>query len=127
MNAVSMTCCVYNMRTVLVVCATYWSVYDAGDFTCLLTVRALSPSPPVSQCPKSPSAPASTRPQVPCVPGERWQGGEFISADRVCCWSDGGQGNLYKLPTNCIVESKDFHNKSLEGTAGRCVRLLGCC
>ena len=27
-NAVSMTCCVYNMRTVLVVCATYWSIYD---------------------------------------------------------------------------------------------------
>jgi WD40 repeat protein len=36
MNAVSMTCCVYNMRTVLVVCANFWSVYDAGDFTCLL-------------------------------------------------------------------------------------------
>ena len=26
-----MTCCVYNMRTVLVVCNTYWNVYDAGD------------------------------------------------------------------------------------------------
>ena len=33
-----MTCCVYNMRTVLIVCATYWNVYDAGDFTCLLSV-----------------------------------------------------------------------------------------
>jgi len=93
MNAVGMTCCVYNMRTVLVVCTQFWSVYDAGDFTCLLT--------------------------VPCRPGERWQGGEFISADRICCWSDGGQGFLYKLPSNCIVESKDFHNKSAEGTAGR--------
>ena len=27
-------------------------------------------------------------------------------------WSDGGRAYLYKLPTNCIVESKDFHNKS---------------
>ena len=93
MNAVGMTCCVYNMRTVLVVCTQFWSIYDAGDFTCLIT--------------------------VPCRPGERWQGGEFISADRICCWSDGGQGFLYKLPSNCIVESKDFHNKSAEGTAGR--------
>ena len=35
-NAVTMTCCVYNMRTVLVVCSTFWSIFDAGDFTCLL-------------------------------------------------------------------------------------------
>ena len=27
-------------------------------------------------------------------------------------WSDGGRAYLYQLPTNCIVESKDFHNKS---------------
>ena len=39
-------------------------------------------------------------------------GGEFISAERVCCWSDDGKAYLYKLPTNCIVESKEFHNKS---------------
>jgi len=93
LNALSMTCCVYNMRTVLVVCNTYWNVYDAGDFTCLLS--------------------------VPCRRGERWVGGEFISADRICCWSDGGEGFLYKLPTNCIVESKDFHNRSADGQAGR--------
>ena len=85
-NAVSMTCCVYNMRTVLVVCATYWSIYDAGDFTCLLTVD--------------------------CARGERWLGGEFISAERVAVWSDDGRAYLYRMPTNCIVESKDFHNKS---------------
>ena len=42
----------------------------------------------------------------------RWIGGEFISAERICVWSDGGRAYLYKLPTNCIVESKDFHNKS---------------
>ena len=91
-NAVSMTCCVYNMRTVLVVCSTYWNIYDAGDFTCLLSVD--------------------------CHRGERWIGGEFISAERVCAWSDDGKAYIYKLPTNCIVESKDFHNKSKsKGTA----------
>ena len=30
-GAVSMTCCVYNMRTVLIVCSTYWTIYDAGQ------------------------------------------------------------------------------------------------
>ena len=35
-NAVSLACCVYNMRTVLVVCSTFWCIFDAGDFTCLL-------------------------------------------------------------------------------------------
>jgi hypothetical protein len=74
------------MRTVLIVSSTYWNIYDAGDFTCLLSVD--------------------------CRKGERWIGGEFISADRVCAWSDDGSAYLYKLPTNCIVESKDFHNKS---------------
>ena len=93
LNALSMTCCVYNMRTVLIVCSTYWNIYDAGDFTCLLS--------------------------APCKRGERWVGGEFISGDRICCWSDGGDAYLYKLPTNCIVESKDFHNRSRDGEAGR--------
>ncbi len=92
LNAISMTCCVYNMRTVLVVCSTYWNIYDAGDFTCLLTVE--------------------------CRRGERWVGGEFISAERVCAWSDDGHAYLYKLPTNCIVESKDFHNKSKVAAGG---------
>ena len=97
LNALSMTCCVYNMRTVPVVCSTYWNVYDAGDFACLLS--------------------------VPCRRGERWVGGEFISADRICCWSDGGEGFLYKLPTNCIVESKDFRNRSVSGQEGGQVRV----
>ena len=100
LNAISMTCCVYNMRTVLVVCSTYWNIYDAGDFTCLLTVE--------------------------CKRGERWVGGEFISAERVCAWSDGGRAYLYKLPTNCIVESKDFHNKSKVAAGGGSKGLLFC-
>ena len=64
----------------------YWSIYDAGDFTCLLSVD--------------------------CARGERWVGGEFISAERVAIWSDEGKAYLYRMPTNFIVESKDFHNKS---------------
>ena len=98
LNALSLTCCVYNMRTVLIVCNTYWNVYDAGDFTCLLS--------------------------VPCQRGERWLGGEFISGDKLCCWSDSGDAYLYKLPTNCIVESKDFHNRSREGQAGRVKQII---
>ena len=35
---------------------------------------------------------------VDCRRGERWVGGEFISADRVCAWSDGGAAYLYKGP-----------------------------
>ena len=99
-NAISMTCCVYNMRTVLVVCSTYWNIYDAGDFTCLLTVE--------------------------CQRGERWLGGEFISSERVCAWSDDGKAYIYKLPTNCIVESKDFHNKSKMPQGSATANLLFC-
>ena len=84
-NAVTMTCCVYNMRTVLVVCPTFWSIFDAGDFTCLLSVHCKSEQ-------------------------QRWLGGEFISAERVVIWSDDGKCYLYKLPTNCIVESTAFNN-----------------
>ncbi len=98
-NALSLNCCVYNMRTVLIVTASFWSIYDAGDFTCLLSVE--------------------------CRKGERWLGGEFVAADRVCAWSDDGSAYLYKLPTNCIVESKDFHNKS-KVTAGQGKSLLYC-
>ena len=49
---------------------------------------------------------------VQCNRGERWVGGEFISAERVVVFSDDGKAYLYKLPTNCIVESKDFKNRS---------------
>uniref|UniRef100_A0A0K2TM39 WD repeat-containing protein 7 n=1 Tax=Lepeophtheirus salmonis TaxID=72036 RepID=A0A0K2TM39_LEPSM len=89
-NSVRLSCCAYNMRTVLIVCSKYWNIYDAGDFTCLLTMH--------------------------CRKGERWSGGEFVSGDRVCIWSDDGKAYIYKLPTNCIVESKDFHNKSKESS-----------
>ena len=82
-----MTCCVYNMRTVLIVCSTYWRIYDAGDFSCLLSVN--------------------------CRRGERFVGGDFVSADRFCVWSDGGKAYLYSMPSNCIVDSKDFHDNKV--------------
>ncbi|XP_021936381.1 WD repeat-containing protein 7 isoform X5 [Zootermopsis nevadensis] len=87
LSALSMTCCAYNQRTVLIVCSKYWQIYDAGDFSVLCSV--ISPR------------------------GERWLGGDFLAADRVVVWSDEGRGYMYKLPAN-IADSKDFHSKSVE-------------
>ncbi|XP_055385792.1 WD repeat-containing protein 7 [Condylostylus longicornis] len=86
LNAITLKCCSQNQRTVLIVCTKYWQVYDAGDFTVLCSVNA----------------PA----------GCRWQGGDFISKDRVILWSDDGKGYVFKLPLNCIPDNKEFHSKS---------------
>ncbi|KAK8379486.1 hypothetical protein O3P69_019416 [Scylla paramamosain] len=89
LNARCLVCCTYNQRTVLVVSQGDWQIYDAGDFSQLCRV---------------------------CVgPGEHWMGGDFLSADRIIVWTDQGQAYIYKLPTNCIVESRAFHNKQVEG------------
>ena len=61
-----------------------------------------------------------------CKRGERWQGGEFISAERVVVWSDDGTAYLYKLPTNCIVESKQFLNRSKTEAGGARSAMLFC-
>ena len=61
-----------------------------------------------------------------CKRGERWQGGEFISAERVAVWSDDGTAYLYKLPTNCIVESKQFLNRSKTEAGGARTAMLFC-
>ncbi|KAH8244751.1 hypothetical protein KR038_007637 [Drosophila bunnanda] len=87
LNAITMNCCAQNQRTVLLVCTKYWQIYDAGDFTVLCSVIA----------------PAR----------ERWQGGDFITSDRVMLWTDEGKGYLYKLPANCIPDNKEFHSKSV--------------
>ncbi|XP_054707757.1 WD repeat-containing protein 7-like [Uloborus diversus] len=86
LNALKLTCCIYNQRTVLIICTKYWQIYDAGDFSLLCSTN---------------------NPQ-----NERWLGGDFLSADRVLIWSDCGKGFLYKLPKNCNAESKDFHSQS---------------
>ncbi|XP_067003219.2 WD repeat-containing protein 7 isoform X2 [Anabrus simplex] len=97
LNALSMTCCAYNQRTVLIVCSKFWQIYDAGDFSVLCSV--ISPR------------------------GERWLGGDFLATDRVLVWSDEGRGYMYKLPANklkgksvssSIADNKDFHSRSIE-------------
>lgn len=67
-----LACCAYNQRTILVVTANCWHIYDAYDFALLCSTDNL--------------------------PYERWMGGDFISGDRVCVWSDKGRGYLYQLP-----------------------------
>ncbi|XP_058794176.1 WD repeat-containing protein 7 isoform X4 [Phymastichus coffea] len=91
LNALAMTCCPYNQRTVLIVCSKYWQIYDAGDFSVLCSVTA----------PR----------------GERWMAGDFLAADRVILWSDEGHGYLYKLPAKVIThlessvaDNKEFHS-----------------
>lgn len=36
LNAITLSCCSQNQRTVLIVCAKYWQIYDAGKiiFVC---------------------------------------------------------------------------------------------
>ncbi|XP_043262584.1 WD repeat-containing protein 7 isoform X9 [Colletes gigas] len=77
LNALAMTCCPYNLRTVLIVCSKDWQIYDAGDFSVLCSI----------------SAPR----------GERWMAGDFLAADRVILWNDKGHGYLYKLPAKILV------------------------
>ncbi|XP_076220619.1 WD repeat-containing protein Rbcn-3B isoform X12 [Nomia melanderi] len=104
LNALAMTCCPYNQRTVLIVCSKDWQIYDAGDFSVLCSI----------------SAPH----------GERWMAGDFLAADRVIIWSDEGRGYLYKLPAKTLVhldsklkgkalsssvaDNKNYHTASVE-------------
>ena len=73
LNPVKLVCCSFNLRTVLVVCGKCWQIYDAGDFSLLSSIEAKI--------------------------GERWSGGDFISADRVIISSDLGYSYMYKLPS----------------------------
>ncbi|XP_074112067.1 WD repeat-containing protein Rbcn-3B isoform X6 [Cotesia typhae] len=88
MNALAMTCCAYNHRTVLLVSSGSWQVYDAADFSLLCSVNA---------------------PQK-----ERWVAGDFLSTDQVLIWTDEGHGYIYKLPSNSVAENHDFHTLSIE-------------
>lgn len=97
LNALAMTCCPYNQRTVLIVCSKYWQIFDAGDFSVLCSVTS--------------------------PPGERWMAGDFLAADRVIVWSDEGHGYLYKLPANklkgkalssSVADNSSFHTSSAE-------------
>ncbi|XP_076178195.1 WD repeat-containing protein Rbcn-3B isoform X2 [Ptiloglossa arizonensis] len=96
LNALAMTCCPYNQRTVLIVCSKDWQIYDASDFSFLC----------------SNSAPY----------GERWMAGDFLAADRVILWSDKGHGYLYKLPAKVLVhlDSSVADNKSFHTACAEC-------
>ncbi|XP_074605206.1 WD repeat-containing protein Rbcn-3B isoform X2 [Brevipalpus obovatus] len=86
LNALTLTCNTYNQSTVLIVCAKYWQIYDAHDFSLLFSVDNKR--------------------------NERWVGGEFLSSEKVLVWSDAGKGYIYHLPRNCILGEKEFHQKS---------------
>ncbi|KAL1123821.1 hypothetical protein AAG570_001592 [Ranatra chinensis] len=88
LNALAMSCCSQNQRTVLIVTSKYWQIYDAGDFSVLCSVMSAR--------------------------GERWLSGHFLCPDRVLVWSDDGKGYMYKLPANSIADNKDFHTASVE-------------
>ncbi|XP_045532063.1 WD repeat-containing protein 7-like isoform X2 [Pieris brassicae] len=88
LNALSLNCCAYNQRTVLIVCAKYCQIYDAGDFSVLCSIQAPS--------------------------GERWMSGDFLAPDRVLVWSTEGKGYLYKLPANSVPDHKGFHGPTVE-------------
>ncbi|XP_043287416.1 WD repeat-containing protein 7 isoform X3 [Venturia canescens] len=95
LNALALTCCPYNQRTVLIVCSKYWQIFDAGDFSVLCSVTS--------------------------PPSERWMAGDFLAADRVILWSDEGHGYLYKLPAKVLVhiessvaDNTSFHTPSAE-------------
>ncbi|XP_064292952.1 WD repeat-containing protein 7 isoform X3 [Plodia interpunctella] len=89
LNALSLNCCAYNQRTVLIVCAKYCQIYDAGDFSVLCSIQAPS--------------------------GERWMSGDFLAPDRVLVWSTEGKGYMYKLPAKaCVPQQVDKQEWGIE-------------
>ncbi|KAJ2939340.1 hypothetical protein O0L34_g13438 [Tuta absoluta] len=88
LNALSLNCCAYNQRTVLIVCAKYCQIYDAGDFSVLCSIQA---------------------PQ-----GERWMWGDFLAPDRVMVVSTEGKGYMYRLPANSVPDHKGFHGPTVD-------------
>ncbi|XP_063815788.1 WD repeat-containing protein 7 isoform X2 [Pseudophryne corroboree] len=92
-NCQSISFCTFTQRSLLVVCAKYWRVFDAGDYSLLCS--------------------------VPSEDGQTWTGGDFISADKVIIWTEDGQSFIYKLPANCIPASDSFRTdvgKALENS-----------
>ncbi|XP_077138688.1 WD repeat-containing protein 7 isoform X2 [Ranitomeya variabilis] len=81
-NCQSISICAFTQRSLLVVCAKYWRVFDAGDYSLLCS--------------------------VPSEEGQTWTGGDFIAADKVIVWTEDGQSFIYKLPASCIPASDSF-------------------
>ncbi|XP_075442989.1 WD repeat-containing protein 7-like isoform X1 [Ascaphus truei] len=81
-NCQSISFCAFTQRSLLVVCAKYWRVFDAGDYSLLCS--------------------------VPSDDGKTWTGGDFISADQVIIWTEDGESFIYKLPASCLSASDSF-------------------
>ncbi|XP_069602137.1 WD repeat-containing protein 7 isoform X1 [Ranitomeya imitator] len=81
-NCQSISICAFTQRSLLVVCAKYWRVFDAGDYSLLCS--------------------------VPSEESQTWTGGDFIAADKVIVWTEDGQSFIYKLPASCIPASDSF-------------------
>ncbi|XP_058957574.1 WD repeat-containing protein 7 [Pocillopora verrucosa] len=80
-KATGICCNPFTQRTILVVCAKEWLMYDAGDFKFLTTVAS--------------------------PPGQNWMGGDFVAADFVLVWSRDGKSYLFKLPASCCPGFQD--------------------
>ncbi|XP_003744606.1 WD repeat-containing protein 7 [Galendromus occidentalis] len=87
-HAVGLSCCMYNQRTVLIICPLAWHVYDAGDFSHLCSQEAYN--------------------------GERWAGGRFLSTDQILSWTNTGKGYIYKIPQKAVPGTAQFHTVNVE-------------
>uniref|UniRef100_A0A8B9J163 WD repeat domain 7 n=1 Tax=Amazona collaria TaxID=241587 RepID=A0A8B9J163_9PSIT len=83
-NCQSISLCAFTQRSLLVVCAQYWRVLDAGDYSLLCSV------------------PSGSR--------QAWTGGDFVSADEVVVWTEDGQSFIYRLPASCLPASESFRS-----------------
>ncbi|KAJ7393799.1 WD repeat-containing protein 7 [Desmophyllum pertusum] len=80
-KATGICCNPFTQRSILVVCAREWLIYDAGDFKFLTAVSS--------------------------PPSQNWMGGNFVAADCVLIWSRDGKSYLYKLPALCCPGFQD--------------------
>ncbi|KAL9985744.1 hypothetical protein ACROYT_G008185 [Oculina patagonica] len=80
-KATGICCNPFTQRSILVICAREWLMYDAGDFKFLTTVTS--------------------------PPGQNWMGGNFVAADCVLIWTRDGKSYLYKLPASCCPGFQD--------------------
>uniref|UniRef100_A0A3P9A5F6 WDR72-like alpha-solenoid domain-containing protein n=1 Tax=Esox lucius TaxID=8010 RepID=A0A3P9A5F6_ESOLU len=88
----SISFCTFTQLSLLVVCSKFWRVFDAGDYSLLCS--------------------------VPSEGDQAWTGGDFIAADRVIIWTEGGSSYIYKLPASCLPASEHFRSDVGKATEG---------
>ncbi|VDP07232.1 unnamed protein product [Soboliphyme baturini] len=74
--------CPYNPRSLLIVCADSWMLFDPSDFTLICS--------------------------VPCENSEQWLGGQFAAIDKVFCWCSDGVCYLHQLPRRKLEPNKEL-------------------